>query len=270
MTEESNEAKARIAEVVCPSGLTGTIRRLKIRELDILASRKQQKKGTSITSLLASVWSDTGDLGPYTAPFCEFRKDSNEQPVIDWNRVLLGDRTFVLLQLRRLSVGKDFYFRIPCRSPNCRRQIDCHVDLDQVKTTGLSEEAILKLSQGDNEFHRVLPFGEKSVAFKLLNGADESTVAKRPIDEDKQLSSSLLIRLTSMEEASQSPGARRKFVEDMDADDAEWLQNEWEEADIHIETIVEIECEHCHRSQRIDLPFDADFFSRRSARKSSN
>lgn len=261
------QERQRSTQIVCPSGLSGTIRRLRIRELDILASNKQQKKGTSITSLMTSVWSDTTDLGVYQAPFCEFRKDSNDQPIIDWNRVLLGDRTFVLLQLRRLSLGKDFYFKTPCRVASCRRQIAWNVDLDDIKVTVPSDEALGQLAKGENEFYRTLPFDETKVAFRLLNGADESSVAKRPIDEDKQLSSSILLRLTHVEGSSQSPKARRTFVEDMDADDAEWLQEQWEEADVHIETRIEIECDHCHTIRRIELPFDADFFSKRSALK---
>ena len=81
----------------CPSGLTGTIRGLKVREERVLADRKIAKAGGVVDELLRACWEETEDPGPY----------SFDAGKTDWDKVLQGDRFFALLQIRALTYGPD-------------------------------------------------------------------------------------------------------------------------------------------------------------------
>ncbi|MFH1919263.1 MAG: hypothetical protein ABIP48_05155, partial [Planctomycetota bacterium] len=76
--------------ITCPSGLSGRIRGMKVREERVLTDRKLAKSGGQVDRLLAACWEETLDPGPY---------DFGDKD-IDWDLVLQGDRFFVLLQLR--------------------------------------------------------------------------------------------------------------------------------------------------------------------------
>ena len=51
--------------ITCPSGLTGRVRGMKVREERVLADRKLAKSGGQIDELLSACWEETLDAGPY-------------------------------------------------------------------------------------------------------------------------------------------------------------------------------------------------------------
>jgi phage FluMu protein Com len=111
-----------------------------------------------------------------------------------------------------------------------------------------------------------LPFSGAKVGFKLLQGSDTATAARIAQDHAEDLASStLLLRLAYVEGAT-SPGERRKFAAAMDSDDFEWLQDEWRDADLTVEDTIEVQCQRCRGLREVEIPYDARFFSRRSAR----
>jgi hypothetical protein len=82
--------------ITCPSGLTGRVRGMKVREERILSEdRKLAKAGGQVDELLSACWEETADAGPY-----DF-----EDSKIDWGKVLQGDRFYALLQIRALTYG---------------------------------------------------------------------------------------------------------------------------------------------------------------------
>lgn len=252
--------------IVCPSGFAGVIRRLTIRELDALSSRQAQRAGTALDQLFAQTWIETSDLGPYQPPFVEFPNGS-KGPSVDWSKVFLGDRTHVMMELRRLVLQDVFAFDLTCVAGLCRRRIEWQVELSKLERKDMSDETRAHLAERGNEFVRTLPFSGAKVSFKLLTGADERRiveVTKR--NPDALLSSTMLVRIVGAEGA-RTPSERRAFVENMDLEDATWIQEQWEAVDCGIRTDVEIECPHCGKIQRVELPFDADFFSPKSCPK---
>mgnify|MGYP005850380419 CR=1 FL=1 len=52
--------------IICPTGLTGRIRGMKVREERILSDRKPAKSGGQVDELLAACWEETVDAGPCT------------------------------------------------------------------------------------------------------------------------------------------------------------------------------------------------------------
>ena len=111
-----------MSEIInCPSGLTGRIRGMKVREERILSDRKLAKSGGQVDELLAACWEETLDAGPY---------DFGDK-VIDWGQVLQGDRFFALLQIRALTYGPEYAFAVNCGSDGCRTRIEWEINLPE-------------------------------------------------------------------------------------------------------------------------------------------
>ena len=103
-----------MAEIItCPSGLTGRIRGMKVREERILSDRKLAKSGGQVDQLLTACWEETLDPGPY---------DFGESD-IDWGKVLQGDRFYALLQIRAQTYGPDYPFAVACQNDACRHRL---------------------------------------------------------------------------------------------------------------------------------------------------
>lgn len=54
--------------ITCPSGLSGRIRGMKVREERVLADRKLAKSGGQIDELLNACWEETLDVGRTRSP----------------------------------------------------------------------------------------------------------------------------------------------------------------------------------------------------------
>lgn len=125
--------------ITCPSGLSGRIRGMKVREERVLADRRLAKSGGQVDELLAACWEETLDAGPY---------DFGEKP-IDWGVVLQGDRFFALLQIRALTYGPTYAFAVNCQSEACRARIEWEMDLAELPCRPLSEESRTALLAGN-------------------------------------------------------------------------------------------------------------------------
>lgn len=251
-------------EVRCPSGLVGMARSLRVADIKMLSS-KQSKNKDMTSRLISNVWLKTLDPGIYPEQIARV-----EGPV-DWNQALLGDRAYMVYQARRLTHGDDFYFDVNCSF--CRNRISCKVDLGEVEPDTLSKEAVEMIErEGINNalFETTLPKAKRSVKFKLFRGSDQAIVQKA-MKESQETGdgeggvSGLLARLVWIEGCNE-PSSRRKFVENLELSDAEFLREQWEYHDINIQDTVEVECQSCGAILEVFIPTDARFFSTRSAR----
>ena len=105
--------------ITCPSGLTGRIRGMKVREERVLADRKLAKSGGQVDALLGACWEETLEPGPY---------DLGDKD-IDWGAVLQGDRFFALLQVRALTYGPTYAFALGCQNEGCRARFEWELQL---------------------------------------------------------------------------------------------------------------------------------------------
>lgn len=251
-------------EVICPSGLKGLTRPLRVGDIKTMTSREAKKK--DITSrLISNLWISTVDPGVYPETIVK------ENGPVDWNQALLGDRAFMVFEARRLTHGNDFYFDVNCQS--CKNRISWKIDLSELEVTGLSDEAKQKIEvEGINNalFDAILPKCGKRVKFKLFRGSDQSIVQKamkeaQISDDGEGGVAGLLARLPWIQDC-ETPSGRRKFVENLDLSDAEYLREQWEYHDIVVQDSLEIECQQCGAIHEIFIPTDSRFFSARSAR----
>jgi hypothetical protein len=234
--------------VVCPSGLAGTVRGMKVKEERILADRQLAKAGGQVDALLAACWLTTTDAGPYAL---------GDGP-IDWSKVLVGDRAHVLFQIRIATYGPEYAFRVTCERDACRDPIDWQIDLSALPMRPLPEASRVGFVAG-NKLETQLPDGTR-VTYRLLTGADERALpALRRQAPDRIVSTLLGHRIVAIDGVQ--PKDRRAFLEDLPMRDAAALMRELDQADGGIETQIDIACPACGTEQRLELPFAGrDFF----------
>ena len=234
--------------ITCPTGLSGRIRGMKVREERVLADRRLAKSGGQVDELLAACWEETLDAGPY---------DFGEKP-IDWGLVLQGDRFYALLQIRALTYGPTYAFAINCQNEACRAKIEWELDLGELPCRALTDQSRAALLAG-NRFETVLPDAGKKVWFRLLIGADERKLPQlRRSAGDQLLSAMLAFRVLEVEGVE--PREKKRFIEELSLRDADFLVDEFDRVDCGVDTAIEVECSECFATQEVELPFDRSFF----------
>jgi len=234
--------------ITCPSGLAGQIRGLKVREEKVLTSRQLARQGHQFDRLLEACWESTLDPGPYT-----FDADAP-----DWGSVLQGDRFFILLQLRVLTYGPEYAFRVGCSNPACGARFEWTVNVNELATHPLADEHRQSFIQG-NRFETGLLSDGRKVFFRLLTGADEHKLSlMQRQSRDQALSNMLRLRIHEIEHVSRHD--LRAFIDDLSLRDVNALIEAFDEVDCGVDTMITIECPECFTLQEIDLPFGEAFF----------
>ena len=233
--------------ITCPSGLHGRIRGMKVREERILSDRKLAKRGGQVDQLLKACWEETLDPGPY---------DFGEE--IDWGKVLQGDRFFALLKVRSQTYGADYAFGVTCQNGACRERIEWELDLSDLPVRAFSEESREAFLNG-NRFKTTLPEAGVKVWFRLLTGSDERKLpALRKRAGEQLLSAMLNFRVSEVEGVEARD--KRRFLEELSMNDADFLVDEFDRVDCGVDTTIEVECPECFEVQEVELPFDRGFF----------
>ena len=247
-------------EVRCPSGMVGKIRAIKVKDEKLFRDAKLIKSGKVIYELCKSVWLELSDSGPY-----EFHGDR-----VDWKKLLQGDAFWVFLQARILGYGNDYEFSIPCKS--CREPIDHELNLSEdLIRKDLSQEGHEHIKTGQpiqiawesNE-------GTRQIAFKLLRAEDDIRLRRLEDSRDMSQENALLaLRLVSVEgvESDGRPFELIRFVEELDAGEADLLREQLEEYDCGVDTDVTLVCESCFYEQVVMLPFEESFFRKRKKQR---
>ncbi|HET9621806.1 MAG TPA: hypothetical protein VFP84_10585 [Kofleriaceae bacterium] len=235
--------------IVCPSGLTGTIRGLKGKEGKLLSDRNAARGGAMFDELLTNCWLSTVDPGVYHVP---------DTGALDWSKVLVADRFYALLQIRAITFGNEYAFAVQCASHGCRHRFEWQLDLTQLPVTPLSEDARATFRAG-NRFETRLPRDGRRVWFRLLTGADEARAANvLKTGRDGMLMTALAMRIIEIEDVGDSD--KRRFLDDIEMADATALLDQFDEADGGVETGLEVECPACLAVQDVQLPFERGFF----------
>lgn len=233
--------------ITCPSGLSVRIRGMKVREERILTDRKLAKSGSQVDQLLAACCEEALEPGPYVI---------GEHGKLDWGKVLQGDRFYALLQIRTLTYGPKYAFAVHCK--HCRDRIDWEFNLTDLPVRPLSEESRAAFLAG-NRFETKLPKSGKRLWFRLLIGDEERklpTIQRN--NPERALSAGLAFRIVEIEGAETRD--KRKFLDELEMPDADFLLSEFERVDCGIDTSIDVECQSCFATQEVELPFDIGFF----------
>ena len=148
-----------------------------------------------------------------------------------------GDRVFLLLAIRRVTLGDMLPFHSKCSSP----KEEC--DVTSMYTIDLSSLDIKKMPDPMKRvgYEAKLPSG-KSIRYRVLNGVDEEAVSKATKSKDDSISLSMFHRIELLED--KKPTLRD--VKDLGLADRCYIREELFDAiDGGVETAVDMTCPRC-------------------------
>lgn len=239
-------------KIKAPSGLTGVVRGLKGKEANVLADKAQARRLTTFDTILDACWQSTDDVPPVL-------QDTyiGKEGTPDWSKVLLGDRMFILVQIRIATYGSEYAFKHKCSG--CDHGFEWGINLDELKLETFSEDSLTKYVNG-NRFDAVLPDGKK-FWFTLSNGGSEKIAAKRiKKKRDELVTISLSERIVEIEGVGSNKKEVRVYLEEMELDDQYEIIDIMDEADAGYQTDLEVECEECGNEDLVRIPFVGDFW----------
>lgn len=251
------------ATITCPSGLIGEVRGFKVKEANLLADRMALKKGTALDGVLAGCWTRTVEPGPYA-----FLASANDDlgARVDWQKVLLCDRFFALVQIRCATYGPEYTFKVQCQGDACREPIDWELKLTDLEFKELPEASREAIRAGTNKFPLALPDG-KQAYFRLQTGASEAQAAQLSRSmQSRAVGAAIATRLVEIDGVD--PNRRNRYIDELDLGDLRTILDQLDEADGGLNTTIEIECYTCGMLQEVELPFGRDFFLPRATKKS--
>ena len=164
-----------------------------------------------------------------------------------------GDRLFLLLAIRRTSLGDEMPFEAKC--PSCERDSQLTVDLSELEIKPMPDPKIRTYSV-------VLPRSQKSVLMKVMTGRGEELVSKVVTAAGKDgLTASLLARTESVDSAP----ATLDTLKSLSLADRNYMRDQFEEHEGGVDTEVEVECPGCGFEFFTDIDFGAAGFFNPSA-----
>ena len=232
--------------ITCPSGLSGEIRGLTGRAFELLGDKRRQREGLLGNAMLRECWMSTADPGPY-----ELGNDGKP----DWDKVLVGDRTYVLTQIRCCMYGPKYSFKVPCQE--CREPIQWDVDLLTLPVKPLAPEDLEVFRLG-NKLRGELEDG-RGFTFRLPIGVDETKAAKMG-SVGSAFIPMLVSRIHSIDDMPENETLRRYFeAEEMATIFA--FARAMDAHDCGIDTEVEVVCprDSCGVVQTVNIPFGRGF-----------
>jgi len=238
--------------IVCPSGLAGTIRGLKAKEADMLADRQAAAKGTNIEDVLRNCWLSTNDPGPYAAA----------GPALNWSKVLYCDRYFTLLQVSAATFGDNYPFDVQCGNPRCGEPVEWEILISSLPVKELPAESRAKIAAGDNRFQAKTKSGV-TVFFQLQDGSGERATADllraNPKRQIVVAASSRILEIQGVHFND-----RLNWVEDLELEEMHDLLEQFDAVDGGVETKIQVTCK-CNWRTVADLPLEG-LLVRRKAR----
>lgn len=239
-----------------PSGAQIEIRGLRGKEGRLLSDKDAIKSGTFLDKILSACTVGVVDPGPYeTVSAAPLVTGGPSRQVLDWAKVLIGDRFVALIQIRVLSLGETFEFKLQCSSDGCRKRFEQEISLLQdLEVKELADEDRLQFSSGNDFVHT--DANGKLIHYKLPVGKDEVIAAKAAQSIDGAFMAALLQRISSIE----GEDIPRRYLEECDFSNLLRLLEAFDEHSCGVKTTIEIECPHCGNLEDIELPFGRGFF----------
>lgn len=215
-------------KVTLPSGAEATIREMTATEEGFLASQKMLKSGEAFEKILRN---------------CIVEKD------IDLDNMLVGDRYYLMLAIRRLTYGDEYDFKVRCAS--CGQTFNMSVIL--------ADLPIKKLEGDPDATHTItLPRTGKKVTFRLLRGRDEKKIATTLRKTPQEIIRLSLFLHTVAVDGSEN--FSEKFFETLPGADSQHYRREIDAVTCGVDTVVGVECPECDNEFEVQLPISENFF----------
>jgi hypothetical protein len=190
------------------------------REEDWLAAHPNAPAAVAVTSLLGS---------------CIVRVDDVPGSRDLAKRMLVGDRDFLMLQLRRLTLGERIQAVVECAA--CRSKVDVDFDAADVPVERRPHLGSYDVEVGGEETRR-------SIRFRLPTGADQEQVLELEIED----AASALMQRCILDDSGRVPDAQERSA----------IERAMENAAPEINLELDLECPEC--GSRFLVPFDTTAF----------
>lgn len=187
--------------------------------------------------------------------------------------LVLGDRLFLLLQVRSISYGRNYEYPFKC--DECGRKSYGNVDLDSIPIRHPSPE-----DADPSKFNVKLPILGNELRLRLLTGRDEEKISRyaqqinaktRGRDSNVGYIYRLARRVEQIDEEDVGIREAMEFVEKLKGEDSLQLRDEIIAHDVGPEIDVEPMCQHCgFPNGPFVLPFESEFFRPRRSRAKSD
>ena len=206
-----------------------------------------------IYQVLSSCWESTSDPGPYAF--------GDSKP--DWDSVLQGDISYLLMMIRQATHGPEYSFKVQCDVEYCRHRFEWQLNLNDLPVQMMTDEHRAQFAE-KNEFHAVV--GGQKYTFILPTGGTAKRAARVSTGKrGNKLSFSLRMRITGIEGVESNDLTKR--IVDMEISDLMPLIDVFDEHDCGVDGTLDVECEECGGVQEMQVPFEGEFFFPRSGRK---
>lgn len=212
-----------------PSGTEVELREMTGAEEELLTNQRLIRTGDAVNQVLKN---------------CIVRLGDNDEPSMkDVLDLLSGDRLFILVKLRQVSLGDEVELELVCPNAACRATNHVAVDLEELEVTHYGPE---------REFSFELPGSKRTVRFGYLDGHKEKRLAAL---KEPSISSAMLIRIIEID----GNPPNKKLMAEMSMRDRSALRREMLRVDAGIDTTVETECDSCGARIRTRLEAEPGF-----------
>lgn len=248
---ELEQPKSSIDEFELPCGYLdadGTlhtsvvVREMTGEEEEILAARNMPvtKKINKILSRC------TASIGEISGPMVERVVPEMTQ----------GDRIFLLLAIRRATLGDEMPFISRC--PACDAENKLTIDLSELEVKKMKDPMV-------RVYDATLPSGGNAVRMKVLTGRGEDAISKASNRGKDIISTAIFCRIESIDDKPPT----MKDLKAMSLRDRNFLRDQWEENEGGVETEIEAECPSCDNEYTTELDISQQgFFNPSAALKS--
>jgi hypothetical protein len=248
--------EVKVMETECPSGLSGEIRGMKMREMALLTDAKLIRSGQLMTEMVKNCWVRTTKVGPYSFP-------SEPPNPLPWDQLLHADKLHAFKAIRIATFGADFEWEVQCPDGACAHRFLWSVQLDQLKATPLPAESVQHVTNGATLSTVV---DGKKVRYRLLRGGDDRKLMQFTEKYNMpMLTAGYICRILDVEGIdADDPEALRNWLDDLDLAEGEKLQETMDshEAAVGLRTISI--CPKCNEGWDVIVPLVQAFTRRKT------
>jgi len=179
--------------------------------------------------------------------------------VHDLNALTEGDRDFLLLAIRRESLGDTVTTQMPC--PNCNEEIQFELDLNQIRINSLEKGTDYELVNGtpvtsvENDDLGLL------VKMRFPTGFDWIALSPKlrtdPMEANYEIYARILKLWQRGEDANAGPFTP-DFVDSLSLKEITWFERACRKAQPGPDWFIRVTCDLCGRKTLLDLS-DSDF-----------
>lgn len=163
-----------------------------------------------------------------------------------------GDRIFLLMAIRRASLGNDMPFQTTC--PQCKEEARFVLDLGDLETKKMANPAL-------RTYDLTLPKTGKKVRMRVLTGRGEEAISKAAQKGTDLISTAILARMESIDDKP----ATMDDLKALPLADRNFLRDSWEDHEGGVDTQVQIDCPSCNAAYETELDISQQGFFNPSA-----